>query len=79
MKEIQELIKRVEVEINKTPTGVLRNLLCDINILLQQQIQNLNIYDVSNSVDSADATVCPKCGSEDIIITIYCNKCSEAM
>lgn len=41
MKEIQELIKRVEVEINKTPTGELRNLLCDTNIVLQQQALNI--------------------------------------
>ena len=41
MKEIQELIKRVEVEINKTPTGELRNLLCDANIVLHQQALNI--------------------------------------
>lgn len=41
MKEIQELIKRVEVEINKTPTGDLRNLLCDANIVLHQQALNI--------------------------------------
>lgn len=41
MKEIQELIKRVEVEINKTPTGDLRNLLCDTNIVLHQQALNI--------------------------------------
>ena len=41
MKEIPELIKRVEVEINKTPTGELRNLLCDTNIVLQQQALNI--------------------------------------
>jgi hypothetical protein len=23
--------------------------------------------------------VCPKCGSEDIVTTIYCNKCQEAL
>ena len=41
MKEIQELIKRVEAEISKTPTGELRNLLCDANIVLQQQALNI--------------------------------------
>jgi hypothetical protein len=41
VKEIQELIKRVEAEINKTPTGELRNLLCDVNIVLQQQTLNI--------------------------------------
>jgi len=50
MKEIQELIKRVEAEINKTPTGELRNLLCDANIVLQQQA--LNIAAVSGSFPS---------------------------
>jgi len=37
-KMTQELIKKVEFEINKTPTGELRNLLCDVNIILQQQV-----------------------------------------
>lgn len=40
MKELHELIKRLEVEINKTSTGELRNLLCDVNIMLQQQVLN---------------------------------------
>lgn len=34
-KEITELTKRLEVEISNTPTGDLRNLLCDVNIMLQ--------------------------------------------
>ena len=25
-----------------------------------------------------DKTVCPKCGSDDNVITLYCNKCGEA-
>ena len=37
MKELQDLIKRVEAEINETPSGNLRNLLCDANITLQKQ------------------------------------------
>ena len=37
MKELRDLIKRVEAEINETPYGNLRNLLCDANILLQKQ------------------------------------------
>ena len=37
MNKLQDLIKKVEVEINKTPSGELRNLLCDANILLQTQ------------------------------------------
>lgn len=40
MEEIESTIKKVEIEINKTPTGVLRNLLCDLNIVvLTQQLQ----------------------------------------
>ncbi|KKN88734.1 hypothetical protein LCGC14_0246250 [marine sediment metagenome] len=36
MKEqIEEVTKRLEIEINRTPTGKLRELLCDANILLQ--------------------------------------------
>jgi hypothetical protein len=35
--KIRRLINKVEVEINKTPTGELRNLLCDVNIMLQEQ------------------------------------------
>lgn len=42
MKEIEGLIERLETEINKTPTGELRNLLCDANIILQQQIYDNN-------------------------------------
>jgi hypothetical protein len=32
---VDELIKRLESEINKTPSGDLRNLLCDANIVLR--------------------------------------------
>ena len=32
--EVKKLITRVETEINKTPTGELRNLLCDVNMIL---------------------------------------------
>lgn len=35
MEGTEELIKRLETEINKTPTGDLRNLLCDANIVIQ--------------------------------------------
>lgn len=38
MKETQELLDRIEVEINKTPTGKLRNLLCDVNIVLHRAL-----------------------------------------
>lgn len=71
MKEIQELIKRVEAEINKTPTGELRNLLCDANIVLQQQA--LNIAAVSVMCECSDKSInhigpfykeCGKCGKQ---------------
>jgi hypothetical protein len=34
MKINKELLQRLSEEIDKTPTGDLRNLLCDINIVL---------------------------------------------
>lgn len=34
MNELDKLINRVETAINETPTGELRNLLCDVNIAL---------------------------------------------
>ena len=43
MEELKELIKRLEAEINETPTGKLRELLCDANILLQNKALNLPI------------------------------------
>jgi len=33
--EIEKLIKRLDKEINKTPTSELRNLLADVNICLR--------------------------------------------
>lgn len=45
MDEIQELIERVETKIVTTPTGGLRDLLCDINIVLHQQIINISIIE----------------------------------
>lgn len=54
MKEIQKLIKRVEVEINKTPTGELRNLLCDANIVLQQQALNIAVVSKAKRTFSLD-------------------------
>ena len=31
------------------------------------------------TVNEANRDVCPRCGSEDIVTTIYCNKCNKAM
>ena len=43
-REMIELVKRVEAEISKTPTGELRNLLCDVNIMMQTlNMHNSNI------------------------------------
>lgn len=39
--EIRELIKRLESEICKTPTGELRNLLCDLNIVIQSLVKDV--------------------------------------
>ena len=46
-KEITELVKRLEAEISNTPTGELRNLLCDVNIT----IQTLNVPSVIHCFD----------------------------
>lgn len=48
---MKDLIKRVEREINKTPTGELRNLLCDVNIVLQSTptVQPNSFYVVANN------------------------------
>lgn len=31
------------------------------------------------STEDLNKDVCPKCGSDDIVITVYCNKCQEAI
>lgn len=46
--EIKELIGRIESEINRTPTGDLRNLLCDTNIAIQQ----LSMFGIGDLVES---------------------------
>jgi len=46
-KEITELVKSLEAEISNTPSGELRNLLCDANIT----IQALNIPSVIHCTD----------------------------
>jgi len=60
MIEIEELIKRLETEINKTSTGELRNLLCDVNIVLQHQV--LNMYTFIDPLDTHFN--CKNCGKE---------------
>ena len=60
MEATNELIKRIENEINKTPTGELRNLLCDANVLIQYQLLKEKSYidqlkelkTISNSISS---------------------------
>lgn len=53
MEEIQELVKRLELEILKTPTGELRDLLCDANIVIQYKVLNPTSKDeqVKNTLD----------------------------
>lgn len=48
---MKDLIRRVESQINKTPTGELRNLLCDVNIVLQSTptVQPNSFYVVANN------------------------------
>lgn len=48
---MKDLIRRVESQINKTPTGELRNLLCDVNIVLQSTptVQPNYFYVVANN------------------------------
>ena len=40
MKEIKKLLSRLEMEISKTPTSDLRNLLCDANIVIRELLSN---------------------------------------
>jgi len=55
--QIEELIKRLDKEINKTPTGELRNLLADANICLRF----LNIETNCTCKDSTGWTEKPCC------------------
>ena len=63
MKELEELVERIEIEINKTPTGELRNLLCDVNIMIQAlTIPGFNIKNDNNN----EEVVCPRCQSKSV-------------
>jgi len=44
-----ELIKRIESQISATPTGDLRNLLCDVNITIQ--VLTLSVKNTVNALD----------------------------
>ena len=46
-KEIVELTSKIEREISKTPTGELRNLLCDANIVIRELSQRVAIFSTS--------------------------------
>lgn len=35
--------------------------------------------EIDQLMDLCETPCCPKCGSEDILITIYCNECQEAL
>lgn len=41
---MKKLLERLDLEINKTPTGDLRNLLCDVNIALMSGMEDA--YDI---------------------------------
>ena len=71
MKQIQELIKRLESEINKTPTGELRNLLCDANIVLQQQALNITV------VVGQSEQLCVDCNTRTAKIGNQCISCNH--
>lgn len=66
---MKELIKRIESEINKTPTGELRNLLCDANIAIQSLIQKEFIptssqyHVIEKHFNESDIQLCIVCGS----------------
>ena len=42
---------------------------------LEKQLKNCNLQNVSNN----EVAVCPRCASKDVIWTVYCNDCHEAM
>jgi len=44
---IIRVIKAVESEIDKTPTGALRNFLCDLNIILHTKLAEAEIAEKS--------------------------------
>ena len=46
-KEIVELTSKIEREISKTPTGELRNLLCDANIVIRELNSSVAIFSTS--------------------------------
>ena len=46
-KEIVELTSKIEREISKTPTGELRNLLCDANIVIRELNSRVAIFSTS--------------------------------
>ena len=62
-----ELITNVEDRISNTPTGDLRNLLCDINIVLRQDTEReILIENLTKSIGKAILVLKP-----DIITFLY--------
>lgn len=48
--------------------------------LEQRLVKSLNVQIEWDELMAQCVTdCCPKCGSEDIVTTIYCNKCQEAL
>jgi hypothetical protein len=47
-------------------------MLEDLDAVIESSVKNCNLQNVIKSV-------CPKCASEDVIWTCYCNRCQECM
>jgi hypothetical protein len=77
IENLKALIKGVEL------TDYQRALaLYEWNYLLGyvKDLEQLNTPLVSETVEPVcEGTVCPKCASKDVVLTIYCNVCNEAM
>lgn len=75
---MDQLIQRVESEISKTPTGELRNLLCDINITLRENSKSDN--KLTNEIRKALNIHSAENGSNtpDFILAEYLTNCLKA-
>ena len=69
MKEIVEgLVKRLEVEISGTPTGELRNLLCDTNIIIQTLLEDTDVScDYCTRKKDNMVHICRECINENSV------------
>lgn len=53
----KSLIERLEQEINRTPSGELRNLLTDVNIILQSKLE-VNEFALGDVVGRSEQLIC---------------------